>query len=270
MKSWMDLLFRPSSLVLSSLGLFLFTGFKMPDAIIKPMRTAGCPKLSPLTLLISTRIDLKAILRDTSGSLVETKPTPLMSRLYTCNEGDGISVIGPMMGAPYAVAHLEMMIAWGAQRFLFLGWCGTISPEVSIGDIIVPTGSLVDEGTSLHYGGTNGETVSASENARRQIKDILTGQGLSYHEGIVWSTDAPFRETPQKVKSARDQVAIAVEMETSALFTVGRYRKAVVGAILLVSDDLSSLKWQPGFKDKRFVAARRAVCGGLAKLCRTN
>ena len=242
----------------------------MPDAIIKPIRTAGCPELGPLTLMVSTRVDLKAILEDASECLVEAPRSPLMSRLFVSDRGNGVSVIGPMMGAPYAAALLETMIAWGAQRILFFGWCGSISPDVAVGDIIVPSGGLIDEGTSPHYGGAIGETASASRDARREITDMLSGLALSYHEGLVWSTDAPFRETPRKVEAARNQGAIAVEMETSALFTVGRYRKAAVGAILLVSDDLSSLRWRPGFKDKRFGAARRAVCGGLARLCRTK
>ncbi len=242
----------------------------MPDAIIKPKRTANCPKPGPQSLMISTRVDLKAILSSATGYFTETKPSPLMSKLFISDKGDGISVVGPMMGAPYAVALLETMVAWGARRLLFLGWCGAISPELSIGDIVVPTGGLIDEGTSLHYGGRNGETASASKEARGRITEFLSSQGLSYREGLVWSTDAPFRETPGKVESARNQGAMAVEMETSALFTVGRYREVDVGAILLVSDDLSSLTWRPGFKDKRFIAARRAVCGGLARLCRTK
>ena len=172
----------------------------MPDAIIKPMRTAGCPKLGPLALMISTRVDLKVILEDASGCLVAAKRSPLMSGLFVSDEGDGMSVIGPMMGAPYAAALLETIIAWGAQRVLFLGWCGAISPGRNIGDIIVPTGGLIDEGTSLHYGGANGEAASAAQDARRQIKQMLSGQGLPYHEGPVWTTDAPYRETPKRWK----------------------------------------------------------------------
>jgi uridine phosphorylase len=173
-----------------------------------------------------------------------------------------------MMGAPYAVALMETLIAWGARTILFFGWCGAISPEVGIGDIIVPNGAIIDEGTSLHYGGTSGRISDSSADASRQIKQLLSGSGLSYREELVWSTDAPFRETPGKINSARAQGAIAVEMETSALFTVGRHRKVSVGAVLAVSDDLSSLTWKPGFKDKRFRDARRAICEGFAGLCR--
>ena len=241
----------------------------MSDAIIQPIRTAGCPRLGSLALMVSTRIDLKTILEAAPKGLVAAKRSPLMSRLFMETGEDGISIVGPMMGAPYAVALLETVISWGAQKLLFFGWCGSLSPKVAIGDIIVPTGALIDDGTSPHYGAGIGQTAPADGEASGMIKRMLSGQGLSWHEGLVWSTDAPFRETPQKVETVRDQGAIAVEMETSALFTVGRYRRAAVGAVLVVSDDLSSLAWKAGFKDKRMRTARRAVCEGLAKLCRT-
>jgi uridine phosphorylase len=173
-----------------------------------------------------------------------------------------------MMGAPYAAALMETLIAWGARTLLFFGWCGAISPEVKIGDIIVPSGAVIDEGTSLHYGGNSGEISDACPEASKLIRQYLSGSGLTYREGFLWSIDAPFRETPKKVDTARTRGACAVEMETSALFTVGRHRQVSVGAVLVVSDDLSSLTWKPGFKDKRFRDARREVCESLAGLCR--
>jgi uridine phosphorylase len=218
--------------------------------------------------MVSTRVDLKAIREQVP--LGESARSPLMSHLYLAGDGNApTSVTGPMMGAPYAVALMETLVAWGARTLLFFGWCGTVSPEVKIGDIIVPTGAIIDEGTSLHYGGRLGETAPASPEASKQIKQALSSRGLSFREGPVWSIDAPFRETPEKVAGARDLGALAVEMETSALFTVGRYRDVSVGAILVVSDDLATLTWKPGFKHKPFRAARRAVSECFAGLCRT-
>lgn len=235
--------------------------------IIQPSRTDGCPRLGPLALMVSTQADLKTV--EKQGSLVKAGRAPLMSRLYLSSDtAPAASVAGPMMGAPYAVAMMETLIAWGARSILFLGWCGAVSPTVGIGDIIVPTGSIIDEGTSLHYDGSTGVISPASTEASKQIKKILSGKGLTCREGVVWSTDAPFRETPEKIGIALSRGAVAVEMETSALFTVGRYRNVPVGAVLVVSDDLSTLTWKPGFKDKRFRDARRAVCEGLAELCR--
>jgi uridine phosphorylase len=163
---------------------------------------------------------------------------------------------------------METLIAWGARAFIFFGWCGAISSQVGIGDIIVPSGAIIDEGTSLHYGGGTGEISKASANASEQIKGILSAHGLSHREGLVWSTDAPFRETPGKITAARNQGACAVEMEVSALFSVGRHRQVSVGAVLAVSDDLSSLTWKPGFKNERFRATRRAICESISGLCR--
>jgi hypothetical protein len=48
-------------------------------------------------------------------------------------------------------------------------------------------------------------------------------------------------------------------MECSALFTLGAFRAADVAALLVVSDDLSSLNWTPGFKDPRFARGREAA-----------
>jgi hypothetical protein len=56
-------------------------------------------------------------------------------------------------------------------------------------------------------------------------------------------------------------------METSALFTVGGCRGIEVAALLVVSDDLSSLTWRPGFKDPRFICGREVACNIIAKPC---
>ena len=58
--------------------------------------------------------------------------------------------------------------------------------------------------------------------------------------------------------------ALAVEMELSALYTVGRQLNLELGAVLVVSDELSTLKWRPGFKSDRFKTARTAVCEAIA------
>ncbi|MDL1966198.1 MAG: hypothetical protein LWW90_05920, partial [Candidatus Desulfofervidus auxilii] len=49
-----------------------------------------------------------------------------------------LSVIGPCLGRPQLLVILEHLKAWGGKSFLFLGWCGGISPILNIGDIIIP------------------------------------------------------------------------------------------------------------------------------------
>ncbi len=238
------------------------------DAIVNPLKGKGTPNLGPVAAMVASQGDLSLLCR-LMGLKNEDSRRLFTSRLYTRTNGAGdFSVAGPFIGAPYAVMLLETLIAWGVTKIIFFGWCGAVSPEVKIGDIIVPTAALIDEGTSRHYGVNAGECVASSGRIVEKIQKKLTKEGLSYHAGVIWSTDAIYRETPEKVAAYQKKDVLAVEMELSALFTVGRYRGIDVGGILVVSDELSSLTWKTGFKDKDFKQSRRAACDAIGILCR--
>lgn len=228
----------------------------MTDAIINPVRGKNAPKLSPLTVLVSSETDLNLLGQALEFDLLKPKRLS-MSKVFP---GETVSLAGPVVGAPYAVMIMEALIAWGAKQIIFVGWCGSLSSEVNIGDILLPTGAFIDEGTSRLYGAD--ETVPAlpSPGLFEQTKQAMNRNNLSFHEGLIWSTDAVYRETYQKIRHFQSRQALAVEMEVSALFTVGKFRNVEAASILVVSDELSALTWKPGFKDERFGQARRAVC----------
>ena len=77
----------------------------------------------------------------------------------------------------------------------------------------------------------------------------LEQQGLTFTKGEIWTTDAIYRETPEKVRKYRKKGILAVEMEISALLTVAAYRSVSLTGLLVVSDELFDLKWRPGFSD---------------------
>ena len=68
-----------------------------------------------------------------------------------CWQDQSITLAGPAPGAPYAVMVLEKLIALGVQTVVALGWCGSLKPEVRIGDLIIPESAHSEEGTSGHY-----------------------------------------------------------------------------------------------------------------------
>ena len=238
------------------------------NAIVRPIIGRKSPKLGPLAVMVSSSGDFQRLIR----ALPVTEQTVhlMMSRLFLGgNSGaDGrYAIVGPVVGAPYAIMLMEPLIAWGAREVLFMGWCGAISPQVEIGDIIVPTGAIIDEGTSPGYGAAPMDTACPSEAMNQRIISALAARSSKIHEGRIWSTDAIYRETPEKVARFQAQNALAVEMELSALFTVGRYRGIQVGAVLVVSDELTTLTWKPGFKDDRFGRARRTLIEVIKDLC---
>jgi len=215
--------------------------------------------LSPNAVMVSSESDLR-ILCDIMDLEGDRFKKILMSRLCIGGGDKNITLAGPFIGAPYTVMLLETLIAWGVRKILFLGWCGAVSPDVRIGDIIIPAGAIIDEGTSKHYGKVDGSLVRPSGNISESIKEALKKKGLFFHEGIIWSTDGIYRETREKVEHFQKKNAIAVEMELSALFTVGCFRNIEVGGILVVSDEISTFKHLAGFHEKVFRKSRKAVC----------
>lgn len=237
------------------------------DAIVNPVITQNTPDAGEVAVLVSSTSDLKPLLR----SLEETGPVAerslFMSRHYlgTCGAGR-VSLVGPIMGAPYAVALLDTLVAWGVKQILFLGWCGSTSSQVAIGDIIVPDQAFIDEGTSRHYGQEQASVRCPPGKLPERVLTALEQAGSSNHRGAVWTTDAIYRETEQQVRRFQKKGALAVEMEVSALFSAAQFRGVDICSVLVTSDCLHDMQWQPGFRDRRFPAGRQAAVTAIREI----
>jgi purine-nucleoside phosphorylase len=236
------------------------------EAIVNPRKTRHSPDIGPVAVMTATRPDL-----DQLGELLHFAKDDFqrlfLSRLYVDRQHPGgWSVVGPFVGAPYAVLLLENLIAWGAHRIIVVGWCGAISEKVNIGDLILPTSAISDEGTSKHYGLKGSDIVQAAFPLVSGFRQILATNDYPFHEGKVWTTDALYRETRQAVAAYRENGVLAVDMEVSALFSTARFRAVDLAALLVVSDELSSLNWRPGFTQQRFKESCKAACRLVADM----
>ncbi|MFZ2090060.1 MAG: nucleoside phosphorylase, partial [Desulfobaccales bacterium] len=173
-------------------------------------------------------------------------------------EGVSLTVTAPALGAPYAAMVLEKLIALGARRILVLGWCGSLSPHVHIGDLIVPSRAIPGDGTSPHYCLGSGE-ISPHPHLYDLMRATLRSADVPWHTGPVWSTDAFYRETKSLVKSCQEQGVLGIDLELAALLAVGRFRQVAVAGLLVVSDELFSLNWQPAQGSQPFRAGRNAA-----------
>jgi len=241
-----------------------------PSAIINPYRSPKAPKLGSLAVMVATRNDLAGLVKRLNFSRESFKRI-FTSRLY-CPQfaGKPLAVAGPMMGAPYAAAILETLIGWGARQILFWGWCGGIDYGVRHGDLIVPSRALSAEGTSRHYHPDikRDDPVEPAARLQNCLGQALDNTSRTCRRGAVWTTDAIFRETREQVRHLQGQGVLAVEMELAALFSVARFRGVELGAGLVVSDELASLTWRPGFKTEAFQQGRTAGLEGLLACCR--
>jgi uridine phosphorylase len=177
-----------------------------------------------------------------------------------------VTLAGPVLGAPQAVLVLERLIALGSRTVLVFGWCGSLQPQIPIGDWVMPTGARSEEGTSAHYPAAS-LTVAPDPSLSSRLRGFCAQRDYRLHAGPVWSTDAPLRETAGKVLSYRDAGVLAVEMEMAALFRVAEYRRVALAGLLVVSDELFTLKWRPGFGSPTFKRSCRRAVRALLDFC---
>ena len=76
-----------------------------------------------------------------------------------------------------------------------------------------------------------------------KLIDECAIQGITFFKGNVWTTDAPYRETPSRIKYARENGAVCVDMEASACFAVAQFRNVHLSAIFCGSDLVSEKGW---------------------------
>jgi uridine phosphorylase len=240
----------------------------MPDdAIIRPAGNMPGSRIGPFAVMAGNSGDLHRLCR-LFGLEGGRTTRLLMSRFhFSEKEVSGVPCLaGPFIGAPYAAILLENLVSSGAREILFLGWCGSISPDVKIGDIVIPDGAYIDEGTSLHYGGRSGEKVGASIRLLEKTREVLAESGVPFHSGPVWTTDALYRETARAVAAYREKGGLAVEMECSALFSIAKFRKIDISGLLVVSDALTGGAWNPGFRQDVFQEGRKTACRMIERL----
>jgi uridine phosphorylase len=146
-----------------------------------------------------------------------------------------------MMGS-IAAAILDEAIALGARKIIFIGGVGVLQPEIARGDIIIPTRAIRDEGVSYHYLKPS-QYAYPDKKVIATIATTLKKTQTPYHQGTVWTTSAPFRETITKVRKFHRQGVLAVDMEAASFFAVARHRKAQIGTIFSAGDYVGESEW---------------------------
>jgi AMP nucleosidase len=147
-----------------------------------------------------------------------------------------VSLINFNLGSPTAALLIDILSCVDPFAILMLGWCGALDRNLEIGDWILPTAAIRDEGVSSHYLPV-GVPALPSFKIQKSLSNILTQKGENYKTGIIHSTDYRFWELDRPfIDSLKQEKAIAIEMECSGLFVAGLKRDLAVGALLLVSD----------------------------------
>ncbi len=198
--------------------------------------------------------DLGVILFFQSGVLRSIKDRhplevvdPFRPKMHLLNTPKG--TVGLMsdfgMGGPATAVLLEILIAAGISRFIFIGTAGALQP-VGPGELILCEEAIRDEGLSYHYLPAERD-VKASSRLLKSWGEALDEMELSYKLGMSWTTDAPFRELKSHVETFKSQGILCVEMEAASVYAVGEFRSVEIACGFAISDSLGETGWKPQF-----------------------
>jgi len=149
---------------------------------------------------------------------------------------DEITIINFGIGSPNAALIMDLLSAVQPKAALFLGKCGGLKDKNQVGDYILPSAAIRGEGTSNDYFPIEVPALPAFS-LQRAVSSNIRDFGKDYWTGTVYTTNRRVWEHDDDFKNVlRKTRAMAVDMETATLFSVGFYNSIPTGALLLVSD----------------------------------
>ncbi len=153
-----------------------------------------------------------------------------------CATANNITIINFGMGSASAATCMDLLSAIKPKAVLFLGKCGGLKKKNEVGDFVLPIAAIRGEGTSNDYFPAEVPALPSFA-LQKAISTTIRDFGCDYWTGTcyttnrrVWEHDDEFKEYLNKIR------AMAIDMETATVFTVGFANSIPVGALLLVSD----------------------------------
>ncbi|NMC41589.1 MAG: AMP nucleosidase [Bacteroidales bacterium] len=149
---------------------------------------------------------------------------------------DGITMLNFGMGSPNAATVMDLLSAVKPHAVLFLGKCGGLKKKNKLGDLILPIAAIRSDGTSNDYLPLEVPALPAFK-IQIAVSTVITRNNLDYWTGTVYTTNRRVWEYDDRFKKYLVKTrAMAIDMETATIFTVGFANEIPVGALLLVSD----------------------------------
>lgn len=211
--------------------------------VVEPKHFLSDEKYPSRGLMILTEYMAEAVKRLTN---IKRPLKPRVKPYIITYRNENLTLLYPYYGAPATIFTLEIAIAGGLRHLIALGEAAAIHPSIKIGDYIVPKWGIREEGTSYHYKPPE-YRPTIDNTLQSHISQSLRELGGRVHEGGVWSIDAIFRETRDKIEAYSSKGILCVDMEATALMTVADYRGIELAIVLVASDELYHSEWITGW-----------------------
>jgi uridine phosphorylase len=165
------------------------------------------------------------------------------------DDGTPISVTSTGIGSPSAAIAVEELARVGADTLIRVGSCGGIQPETDIGDLVITSGAVRQEGTSTEYVREDYPAV-ADHAVVAALAAAAERLDYDYHVGLTASTDSFYAGQSRdgfegfRARGSEDDIEELVaagvlnfEMEASAILTLANIYGLRAGAVCTVYAD---------------------------------
>lgn len=154
-------------------------------------------------------------------------------------KGKRVSVQGTGMGVPSISIYVnELMQSYDVQNLIRVGTCGAIQEDIKVRDVIIAMSASSDSQTNRLLFNQIDFAPTASFALLHKAYQAATERNLSVKVGNIFTSDSFYRESMDLYKKLAAYQVLAVEMESSALYTLAAKYKRNALSILTVSDHI--------------------------------
>lgn len=154
-------------------------------------------------------------------------------------KGTRVSVQGTGMGVPSISIYVnELIREYGVKQLIRVGTCGGIQKDIRVRDVIIAMTSCTDSNMNRQTFPGFDFAPCADFELLKKAYDTGVERGLSVRVGNILTSDVFYRDNMDMVKKLGEHGVLAVEMETTALYTLAAKHQAQALSILTVSDHI--------------------------------
>lgn len=172
-------------------------------------------------------------------------------------DGVGFTAASTGIGGPSTAILVEELAKVGVETFIRIGNSGGLAPDLEIGDLVITTGAVRDDGTSRSYVIPEYPAV-ASYDVVAALVEAATAHGTRFRTGVTWSLDAFYArnavlerdgslrsmsvegywppDLEERIRQMQGAGVLNCEMEAGTLLTLAGLFRRRAGAVCVVSD----------------------------------
>lgn len=198
-------------------------------------------QIAPVVLMPGDPLRAKVIAETYLENVIQFNTVRNMFGYTGTYKGKAISVMGSGMGMPsIGIYSYELFKFYDVETIVRIGSCGAYTDELALYDVILATGAYSESSyANTQAGQALPDTLYPDIKLNEQLEKAALELKIPLKKGIIHSSDVFYRENFKDYERIyQEKNAIAVEMESFALFHNAHILNKKAACLLTVSDSL--------------------------------